>query len=613
GQRLRVYVPFGELIPGMAYLVRRLLENTGSQSFLRMGFAEDLPTQQLLAAPQPTTDVTAPPFVKGATTVPSGNRETPGTHVGKGGGGLSSETFTNESPRPFTDAAERDAFAAALDHVRGKLGLHLPLEIAGEQVEAAEKLISINPADPQQVVGTTGSAGEREADAAVAAANRAFPEWSATPARDRARLLYRLADLLRQRRDEFAAWEVFEAGKPWKEADGDVCEAIDFINYYARRAVQLEEPTELHVPGETNDYIYEPRGPGVAIAPWNFPLAIPVGMSIAPVAAGNTVVLKPAPQAPIVTGLFAQLVREAGVPEGVYNFLPGGDEAGKALVRHKDVHFIAFTGSEAVGTQINRVASDVPENQNHLKHVIAEMGGKNAIIIDTDADLDDAVLGTAYSAFGYAGQKCSACSRVIVVGDNYEPFLRRLTEAAASLKIGPADDPGTIVGPVIDEDGYNRINATIDEAARHHQLALRVKTDHLPTGYFIGPTIFADVDPASTLAQDEIFGPVLAVMKADSFDHALQLANGTRFALTGGVYSRSPANLAKARRAFRVGNLYLNRKITGAMVNRQPFAGFKMSGTNSKAGGPDYLLHFLEPRTITENTIRRGFSPDIIQ
>jgi len=582
GQRLRVYVPFGELIPGMAYLVRRLLENTSSQSFARLGGAEQIDMNELLSQPEPGPDDPGPPAVEG---------------------------FVNEPDRRFTEAAERQAFTDAIDTVRGRLGEHYPLIIGGREHHTPRSLKSLNAADPKQIIGTTADAGAGEADLAVGAAEQALPAWRDTPTKDRAEILRKAAALLRDRRDEFAAWEIFEANKPWHEADADVTEAIDFIEYYSREVERLAAGHAFDVPGETNRYIYEPRGVGAVIAPWNFPLAIVVGMSIGPIAVGNTVVLKPAPQTPIIAAQYARLLHEAGLPDGVLNYLPGGDEAGKALVAHRTVSFINFTGSLAAGCSIMQAAAKLADGQNHVKHVTAELGGKNAIIVDSDADLDDAVAGVIKSAFAYAGQKCSACSRVIVVRDHYKKFVKRLTEAARSLTIGPASDPATFVPPVIDAEAHQRIRSTIEASKKTARCELSVDVSELGAGYYIGPTIFVDVDPRSDLAQEEIFGPVLAVMRADDFDDALHIANNVRYALTGGVYSRSPGRLEQAAKQFRVGNLYLNRNITGAIVRRQPFGGFKLSGTDAKAGGPDYLMQFVQPRCITENTIRRGFAP----
>jgi RHH-type transcriptional regulator, proline utilization regulon repressor / proline dehydrogenase / delta 1-pyrroline-5-carboxylate dehydrogenase len=588
-QRLRIYVPFGEVIPGMAYLVRRLLENTSSQSFVRMGFMEDAPPEELLAPPMPAT--------------------TPETTQAAEEEGM--PPFANEPVRQFTDVAERDAFAAAIARVRERLGARYPLIIGDEERAGAGLLESLNPARPAEVIGLVAQADTADADAAVAAALEALSSWRARPARERTDLVLRAAAILRERRDEIAAWEVLEAGKAWREADADVAEAIDFMEYYARQALRLAEPQWLNVAGETNAYVHCPRGVAVIVPPWNFPLAILTGMLTAAIVTGNTAVVKPSSQTPVVAAQFMGVLREAGLPGGVVNFLPGpGRAVGEHLVRHPQVHVIAFTGSLEVGTRISRLAAEVVPGQHHVKRVIAEMGGKNAIVVDSDADLDDAVLGTVVSAFGYQGQKCSAASRVIVLEDVHDAFVRRLVEAGRSLRIGMPEDPATFLGPVIDRTARDRIRAAIEDGKEVARLALSVDCSHLGDGYFIGPTVFTEVPPESPLAQEEIFGPVLAVLRAHDYEEALRIANGTRYALTGGVYSRSPANLERAREAFEVGNLYLNRKITGAIVGRQPFGGFKLSGVGSKAGGPDYLLQFVEARTVTENTLRRGFAPE---
>jgi RHH-type proline utilization regulon transcriptional repressor/proline dehydrogenase/delta 1-pyrroline-5-carboxylate dehydrogenase len=419
---------------------------------------------------------------------------------------------------------------------------------------------------------------------------------------------------MRRRRFELAAWEVFECGKPWREADADVAEAIDFSEFYAAEAIALHQPQGVDVPGEENRFEYLPRGVVGVIAPWNFPLAILTGMTTAALATGNTVVMKPAEQSPIVAAKLQEIFQEAGFPPGVVNYLPGdGETAGAALVEHPGVALIAFTGSRAVGLAINRRAAEVSAaGIPYVKRVIAEMGGKNAIIVDDDADLDEAVLGVVRSAFGYQGQKCSACSRCIVLEKIHDAFLSRLVEAVKSLQIGPAEAPATTVGPVIDEAALERIRGYIELGRREAREVLSIDVGPLAQrGYFVGPHIFADVPQDSRLAQEEIFGPVLAVLRAADLDEALRIANNTQYALTGGVYSRSPGNLQRVRREFLVGNLYINRPITGALVGRQPFGGFKLSGIGSKAGGRDYLLQFALPRTITENTMRRGFAPGV--
>ncbi|HEY7117451.1 MAG TPA: L-glutamate gamma-semialdehyde dehydrogenase, partial [Tepidisphaeraceae bacterium] len=417
--------------------------------------------------------------------------------------------------------------------------------------------------------------------------------------------------VLRRRRFELAAWEVYETAKQWREADGDVAEAIDYCEYYAREMLRLARPWHRDVPGEENANLLEPRGVAIVIAPWNFPLAILLGMTTASLVTGNTVVMKPAEQSPVVGAKFMEVLEEAGFPPGVVNLLNGvGEEVGPTLVNHPDVALIAFTGSRQVGLMIQRQASNTPENQHQVKRVITEMGGKNAIIVDEDADLDEAVHGTVASAFGYAGQKCSACSRVIVLSSIYDAFVNRLVEATRSLKVGPAEEPGNLVGPVIDGEARERILAALERGKQRARLAYGGDVGTLADeGFYVAPHVFADVAPDSPLAQEEIFGPVLAVIRAKDIDEALAIANGTKYALTGGVYSRSPSTIDRVRREFRVGNLYVNRKITGALVERQPFGGYKLSGVGTKAGGPDYLLQFCWPRTITENTMRRGFAP----
>jgi RHH-type proline utilization regulon transcriptional repressor/proline dehydrogenase/delta 1-pyrroline-5-carboxylate dehydrogenase len=419
---------------------------------------------------------------------------------------------------------------------------------------------------------------------------------------------------MRERRMELAAWIILETGKPWTEADADVAEAIDFCFYYAHQIKQLSQPRHCDVPGEENSYSYRPRGVCVVIAPWNFPLAIITGMTIAAMVTGNTVVMKPAEQSSVVAAKLMEIIRNSSVPDGVVNYLPGiGEDIGPVLVSNPDVDLVAFTGSEAVGLEINRAASETTRNQTSVRRVIAELGGKNSIIIDDDADLDEAVSGVIRSAFGFAGQKCSACSRAIVVESIYEQFMERLLAATNSLKIGPAEDPGTRIGPVIDEEARERLLEFIRKVDPEHggQLVLAMPTGAVgKQGTFVGPHIFTNVDPASPLAQKELFGPVLAVIRVRTIDDAFSVANGTRYALTGGVYSRSPVTLRRARTEFHVGNLYLNRDITGALVNRQPFGGFRMSGIGSKAGGPDYLQQFVIPVNVSENTMRRGFAPD---
>ena len=517
---------------------------------------------------------------------------------------------------------------AALAEVKARLPRECPLVIGGEIVSTAAQDASTDPSLLSRVVGRFSLAEREHVDQAVAAARQALPSWSALGAERRAEYLRRAADVMRERLFELAAWEVYECGKPWREATADVDEAIDFCEFYAQQAIELERPGGKDVPGEENRFVHTPRGVTAIIAPWNFPLAILTGMSTAALATGNTVVMKPAEQSAVMGSLLIEIFQQVGLPTGVLNYLPGrGEVAGAALVEHPDVALIAFTGSRAVGLAINAKAAEISQGNvsdtppglqaerrragaRMVKRVIAEMGGKNAIIVDADADLDEAVLGVARSAFGYAGQKCSACSRAIVLGDVYDAFLNRLVEATRSLKLGPAEEPATFIGPVIDDESQQRIHKYIEIGKQEGRLALGIDAGELAgQGSFVGPHIFADVAPTARIAQEEIFGPVLAVIRAENLDEALQFANDTDYALTGGIFSRSPQNLERASREFLVGNLYLNRAITGAMVSRQPFGGFKMSGIGSQAGGREYLLQFVLPRTITEHTVRRGFAP----
>ena len=588
-ERVRVYMPFGELIPGMGYLVRRLLENSSNESFLRQSRAAHDNPAVLLADPARSMAATA------------------------GGGEGPVPAFANEPPTDFALADRRARFAAALAAVRARFGQYYPLLIGDATVETSGELLSRNPSRPAELVGRAASAGAADVDRAVAAAARAFPGWRDRGAAERGRILGEAATRLRGQREELAAWIVHEAGKPWREADADVAEAIDFIEYYRQGARGLLAGERLgNLRGEANDLIREPLGVVGVIAPWNFPLAILAGMTSAALATGNTVVLKPAEQTPVIAAQFTAILREAGVPAGVVNFVPGpGEVAGARLVEHPDVRLVAFTGSREVGTQIYATAARWAPGSRHLKRVIAEMGGKNAVIVDEDADLDETVEGLVLSAFGYAGQKCSACARVIAVGRVYERLTDRLAEAVRTLPLGPADQAATIVGPLIEPAAVERVRGAIELGKR---LARPVLIRDVPPelgaldGYYVGPAIFADVPPTSPIAREEIFGPVLVMMPAPHFDAALELALDSEYALTGGVYSRSAAHLAAARERFRVGNLYINRAITGARVGRQPFGGRQMSGVGHQAGGPDYLLQFVEGRVVSENTLRRGFA-----
>jgi RHH-type proline utilization regulon transcriptional repressor/proline dehydrogenase/delta 1-pyrroline-5-carboxylate dehydrogenase len=604
GRRVRVYTPYGELLPGMAYLVRRLLENTANDSFLRASFTEGAPEEQLLMNPSAKSDIRHPksePGHDGAVTLPEPKRCP-----------TAPETVLDVEPlADFSRAEVRQATDEGLRQVSGMLGRSYPAVINGRGVESGAWLESINPSHRSQVIGRCARASAAQARQAIEAARDAFPAWRDTPAEQRAEYLFRAADVMKRRRWELSAWMLYECGKPRREADADIAESIDYCRYYGREMLRLARPRHRDVPGEDNLYFYEPRGVAVVIAPWNFPLAILTGMTTAALVTGNTVIMKPAEQSLVIAAKLMEVFQEVGLPPGVLHYLPGvGEEVGPVLVDHPDTALIAFTGSRGVGLSINRQATEVHPGQDHVKRVIAEMGGKNAIIVDDDADLDEAIHGVVWSAFGYQGQKCSACSRVLVAESLYDRFVPRLVQATKSLKVAPAEDPGCEVGPVIDEEAYRRILATVEKSRPEAKLEYAGDVGPLATeGWYIAPHIFTDVSPDKSLAQEEIFGPVLAVLRYRDLTEALRIANGTRYALTGGFYSRSPANIERVKRAFRVGNLYINRKITGALVDRQPFGGFKLSGIGSKAGGPDYLLQFVLPRTITENTLRRGFAP----
>ena len=597
GQRVRVYAPFGELLPGMGYLVRRLLENTSNDSFLRQSFVEHAAVDDMLRNPFELTH--------NRSTNGSGQSAATPSQIPV----ITDHKFFNEPEYDFAQDLPRQQFREALTQVRAQLGRMYPLVIHDQEITTSAYLLSTNPSQPDEIIGRVARATTTDAEHSVQTARAAFAAWRNIPASQRADFLFRAAAVMRTRRAELAAWEILEAGKPWREADADICEAIDYLMYYGQEMLRLAPPQQLDdLPGEINQYFYHPRGVAVVIAPWNFPLAILAGMTAAALVAGNTVIMKPAEQTPVIAAKLMEIFRSVELPAGVLSYLPGiGEEVGEYLVTHPQVNLIAFTGSQAVGLHINVVAAQTREGQRGIKKVIAELGGKNAIIVDDDADLDEAVLGTVASAFGYAGQKCSACSRVIVLEQVYDVFVKRVVEATRSLRVGVADDPGIFVPPVIDEEAQQKIQHAIQRGKQEARIALEIPT---PTpGTFIGPVIFTDVPPQATIAQEEIFGPVLAVIKARDFDEALTIALDTPYALTGGVYSRSPAHIERARREFRVGNLYINRRITGAIVGRQPFGGLGLSGIGSKAGGPDYLLQFLEPRVMTENTLRRGFAP----
>jgi 1-pyrroline-5-carboxylate dehydrogenase len=475
-----------------------------------------------------------------------------------------------------------------------------PVIIAGEARETRATIESVNPARPETLVATAGSADAADAAAAVDAAWEAFAGWSGTPAAERAEIVHRIGDVMAERLFEFAAWMTIEAGKNYAESEADTAEAIDFCRYYAHQAIEMAEPVPVHdYPGETNVSFLRPLGAGVVIPPWNFPLAILAGMTVGPVAAGNTVVLKPASNTPMIGAMFMDAVQSAGVPPGVINFLPGGGGTiGDALVDNPRTRFINFTGSKEVGLRIAERAAAVHPGQRWMKRAYMEMGGKDGLIVDETADLDAAAADAVRSAYGFQGQKCSACSRLIVVEAVYDDVLDRVLDSTGKLSVG---DPiaNHAVGPVISAAQHSSILEEIESGKSEASLVAGGGALDIDGGYYIEPTIFADVSPNSRLAQHEIFGPVLSVIKAADFDDALTIANGTEFGLTGGLYSTSEENISRAERDFNVGNLYINRKITGALVGIQPFGGFNMSGSNAKAGGPDYLRLFMEMKSVT--------------
>lgn len=518
-------------------------------------------------------------------------------------------TFHNEPYTDFSRENEREKLRAALAKTRESMGGRHPLIIGGQEVSTAEWLPSLNPADQREVIGLSAKATIANVDAAISAARNAQPAWQCTPVEERADLLRRVATLMRRDKAALTALIILEAGKPWHEADADVAEAIDFCEFYAAEAPPLVNPHETqNVEGETNLQHWLPRGTGVVIAPWNFPLAILTGMAVAAIVGGNTVVMKPSGNTPIIAARLMALLAEAGTPDGVMNLLTGvGGELGAHLTGHPQIDFIAFTGSQETGLQIWETAGRTVRGQRNLKKMVCEMGGKNALIVDASADLDAAVRGALRSAFGYSGQKCSALSRLIVHESCRKEFMARLLDEAARLRIGRAEDPGSVIVPVISREARQRIAAIVEEAEKTHRVAWRGELPADEHACFVPAVIFDDVPPSSRLFREEIFGPVLAVTPARDFAHALVLANDSDYALTGGVFSRDTANLAKAKAEFQCGNLYLNRHITGALVGRQPFGGFRMSGGGTKAGGREYLQHFLFPRIVTENVRwRRG-------
>lgn len=510
------------------------------------------------------------------------------------------EKFANCMPYDFTNFENAQKQREALDKVRAQFGKEYPNIINGKEVFSEKKTLSYNPSNLDELVGTFQKSGQSQAEEAILAADKTFQTWKFVSGEERAEYLFKAAEIVRRRRFEINAWMISEVGKNYAEADADTCEAIDFLEFYGREAIRYSQAQDVTpFPGEKNEYFYIPLGVGLCIPPWNFPFAIMVGISSAAIAAGNTVVLKPSSESPMMAWLFQDIMREVGLPSGVLNyFVASGAEAGDYLVDHPKTRFITFTGSMEIGLRINERASVLNEGQIWIKRVIAEMGGKDAIVVDADADLDSAVEGVAISAFGFQGQKCSACSRAVVDVNIYDEFVNKLKARVESLKIGnPIDNFYT--GPVVSASVEKSILEYIAIGKKEGRLITGGNKVEGMNGYYIEPTIIADIDPMATISQEEIFGPVLAIIKSNNFDHGLEIANNTIYGLTGAVYSKDPAKLEKAKREFHIGNLYLNRKCTGALVDVQPFGGFNMSGTDSKAGSRDYLALFMQGKSVT--------------
>jgi RHH-type proline utilization regulon transcriptional repressor/proline dehydrogenase/delta 1-pyrroline-5-carboxylate dehydrogenase len=600
GQRCRIYTPYGNLLAGMAYLIRRLLENTANESFLRHTAADDASEDELLCDPQ-VTGRKAPPASRPV--VIRYEFEEP-----------IMDPFENVANTDFALEASRQKMQAGLAGVRAELGREYPVLLGGQAVRTSQWFESRSPSWPKEIVARVAQADEATANRAVEAAQQAWKSWRNVAPDERAAYVTRVGEFVQHKRFELAALMALECGKTWREADADVSEAIDYCVYYAKEMVRISgHPRRRDIEGETNEYSYQPRGVVAVIGPWNFPLALLANMTAAAVVTGNTVVMKPASSAAAVAGKFMELCAAAGLPAGVVNYVPGpGATVGEALVRHPQVAAIAFTGSRAVGQRINKLAAESPTARPGLKRVIAELGAKNAVIVDSDADLDEAIKGVIASAFAYAGQKCSAASRVIVLDAIHDRFTERLVEAARSKGVGPADDPATAIPPVIDRAAFDAVREWIEVGKREGRCVLAVDTSAICAetgGYYIGPHIFTDVPPTARIAREEIFGPVLTVIRVRDFDEAIAVFNGTDYALTGGIFSRSPANLERARAECECGNFYVNRPIAGSRVDLQPFGGLKLSGDGARTGGPDYLIQYCQPRTITENTLRRGFAP----
>ncbi len=597
GYRVRVYAPYGELIPGMAYLVRRLLENTANDSFLSQSSKKGRDFGILLHPPrEPKDDSTMNLQSKNQIPCPKEERLRP------------------EASLDFTQENHRKELEKALVFVRTQFGKSWPAKIAGKDAWAASEIVSVNPSQKTEVVGKVACCGIKEANHAVESCAAFQNKWESTPVSKRTEALRKAGEIILARRYELCAWIVFEVGKSWREADADVIESIDFCRYYSQQMEDLAAPLDRDIPGEVNQTVRMAKGVSVILAPWNFPLAILCGMTSASLVAGCTTIMKPAEQSSVIAAILHGIFLEAGIPPEALAFVPGmGEEIGPFLVSHPQVALIAFTGSLGVGAKIYEQASKLYPGQKQFKRVLAEMGGKNAIIVDDDADLDEAIRGVLASAFGFQGQKCSACSRVIVPHSLHDSFVSRLFDTAKTLTIGPSENPTFALGPVIDQEALDRIENTIHQGIiRGGSVHTGSVGSHLHNGYFVRPAIFTGIGEMDPILTEEVFGPVLAIQSWKTFPEAIHLANNTPFALTAGLYSRSPARIAQTKKCLEAGNIYINRKITGATVDRQPFGGYGFSGMGAKAGGPDYLPQFLVAKTLTENTMRRGFSPETV-
>jgi len=513
------------------------------------------------------------------------------------------DEFKNEPFTDFSKPENADAMRAAIEKVRGDLGREYPSIIDGEKLTLAAKFNSYNPANKTEIVGvfSEGDTDTSLVEKAIAAATEAFKSWRKVPAAERAEYLFKIADIMRQRKHELSAWMVFEVSKTWAEADGDTAEAIDFMEFYGREMLRWSKEQPItKVPGEANSLEYIPLGVGAVIPPWNFPLAIASGMTMAAVVAGNTVVLKPSSDSPTIAAKFVEIVEEAGLPKGVVNFIAGSAKTGEAMVTHPKTRFISFTGSKGVGLHINEEAAKTRDGQIWIKRVVAEMGGKDAIVVADDGDIDAAATGIVQAAFGYQGQKCSACSRLIVDEKVHDELVEKVVALTKNLKIGQPTEGDTSVAAVINKRSFDTTLGYIKKAVDEGGEVVAGGSGDDANGFFVEPTVIDNVAPGATIEQEEIFAPVLAVIKARDYDHALEIANGTEFGLTGAVYSKSEERLEQARRDFHVGNLYLNRKCTGALVGAHPFGGFNMSGTDSKAGGREYLLQFMQGKSVAQ-------------